>query len=93
MICGFRDKNTEKIWKNRYVRTIPPKLQKIALRKLLMLHAAEELKDLLIPPGNRLEHLRGDRRGLYSIRINDQYRICFRWEANNAHDVEITDYH
>ena len=68
-------------------------MQRIALRKLLMLDAAQSLQDLRVPPGNRLEKLAGERKGQYSIRINDQWRICFRWQEGNAHDVESTDYH
>ncbi|HEU5298760.1 MAG TPA: type II toxin-antitoxin system RelE/ParE family toxin, partial [bacterium] len=70
-----------------------PDVQRTARRKLAMIDAAETLQDLRVPPGNRLEKLTGDREGQYSIRINDQWRICFRWEGNNAYDVEITDYH
>jgi len=68
-------------------------VQRVALRKLRMLDAAESLDDLRVPPGNRLERLRGDRQGQHSIRINDQWRICFRWRGGDAHDVEIVDYH
>ena len=68
-------------------------MQRVALRKLRMLDAAEKLDDLRVPPGNRLERLRGDRSGQHSIRINDQWRICFRWQAGDAYDVEIVDYH
>jgi proteic killer suppression protein len=68
-------------------------VQRVALRKLRMLDAAESLDDLRVPPGNRLERLRGDRQGQHSIRINDQWRICFRWRGDDAHDVEIVDYH
>jgi len=71
----------------------PRPLQRAALRKLLLLDAAETLQDLRVPPGNRLEKLAGDREGQYSIRINDQWRVCFCWENGNAHDVEIVDYH
>jgi len=75
------------------VRRWAPDLQEVARRKLRMLNNAQTLLDLRIPPGNRLEALRGDREGQHSIRINDQWRICFRWEGNDAHDVEIVDYH
>ncbi|MBH0778351.1 type II toxin-antitoxin system RelE/ParE family toxin [Nocardia bovistercoris] len=92
MIQSFRDKETQKLWIDRSV----PKLgtvQKVALRKLTMLDAAVELQDLRIPPANRLERLKGDREGQYSIRVNDQWRICFVWEAAGPRDVEIVDYH
>lgn len=72
---------------------MPANLQRVALRKLRMLHRARSLDDLRVPPGNRLEALRGDRKGQHSIRINDQFRICFRWKAGDAFDVEIIDYH
>ena len=74
-------------------RRIPASLRKPALKKLQMLNAAVVLTDLLVPPGNRLESLRGDREGQHSIRINDQYRVCFEWRDNSAYEVEITDYH
>ncbi|MEK7084852.1 MAG: type II toxin-antitoxin system RelE/ParE family toxin [Patescibacteria group bacterium] len=93
MICSFRDRETEKIWHQEYSREFPPALQRIALRKLFMIHRAKLLKDLMIPPGNRLEMLQGKRKGVYSIRVNDQFRICFVWKDNNAFFVEITDYH
>ena len=75
------------------VRKLPPKLQRLAQRKLAILDAAESLQDLRFPPGNRLEKSSGDRKGEYSIRINDQWRICFRWRRMEAYDVEIADYH
>jgi len=75
------------------VRRFSREIQRVALRKLVMLHAAESLQDLRAPPGNRLERLSGDREGQYSIRINDQWRVCFRWAEGDAYDVEITDYH
>lgn len=75
------------------VKRFPPPVRRPGLRKLLLLDAAESLADLRIPPGNRLEKLRGNREGQYSIRINDQWRICFRWEAGDAYEVEIVDYH
>ena len=93
MIKSFRDKDTEKVFARQRVRRLPAKLHRAALRKLLILDAAEEIGDLRVPPGNRLEKLRGDRAGEYSIRINEQWRICFRWRAGNAYDVEIVDYH
>ncbi len=93
MIKSFGDKETEKIFNIRISRKIPADIQRTARRKLLYLHEADNLQDLLAPPGNRLEALKGNRSGQYSIRINDQWRICFSWINNNAYDVEITDYH
>jgi toxin HigB-1 len=93
MIRTFRDRDTERLAGRQRVKRWPPELSKAALRKLRMLDAAAELIDLRVPPGNRLERLKGDRQGQHSIRINDQWRICFRWEAGNAYDVEIVDYH
>lgn len=93
MIQSFHDKDAEQILKRIMVRGLPPIMQHHALRKLLILDAAITLDDLRIPPGNKLEKLSGDRKGQYSIRINEQWRICFVWRDNNAHDVEIVDYH
>jgi len=93
MIRSFRDKETERLFRREPVKKIPPSVQRPALRKLLLLDAAESLEDLRVPPGNRLEKLRGDRDGQYSIRVNDQWRICFCWEAGEAREVEIADYH
>lgn len=93
MIKSFRDRDTERLFQRQRVRRIPTDVQRPALRKLRLLDAAENINDLRVPPGNRLERLKGERAGEYSIRINDQWRICFRWHANNAHDVEIVDYH
>jgi proteic killer suppression protein len=93
MIRSFRDRDTERLAGRERVKKWSPELQKIALRKLRMLDAATEVADLRIPPGNRLERLKGDRAGQYSIRINDQWRMCFRWSNGDAHDVEIVDYH
>lgn len=93
MIRSFRDPEAERIF-NRVGRSkLALPVRQYALRKLLILDAAESLDDLRIPPGNRLEKLAGNRAGQYSIRVNDQWRICFRWEDANAHDVEIVDYH
>jgi proteic killer suppression protein len=92
MIKSFRDKETEQLFHDLLVRRFG-QIERIARRKLILLNSAVRLQDLRIPPGNRLEALRGDRSGQYSIRINDQWRICFRWEDGDAHDVEITDYH
>jgi toxin HigB-1 len=95
MIQSFADKETEKVWRGERSRRLPFGIQGIALRKLRLLHAAKLLADLRVPPGNRLEALKGDRRGQWSIRVNDQWRICFHWSANQGgpSDVEIVDYH
>ncbi|HKE05962.1 MAG TPA: type II toxin-antitoxin system RelE/ParE family toxin [Blastocatellia bacterium] len=93
MIRTFASKETEKIFHRQPVQKSPPNLRRVAQRKLLLLDAAEQLDDLLVPPGNRLEKLAGDRKGQHSIRINDQWRICFRWSEGDAYDVEIVDYH
>ena len=93
MIKSFRNSDAEKLFKRRPVHRWPPDLQRRALRRLLIFDAAEMLADLRVPPGNRLEKLTGERTGQHSIRINDQWRICFRWQSGNAHAVEITDYH
>jgi toxin HigB-1 len=93
MIRSFRDKDTERLFlRERRTRFAKP-LQRAALRKLLLIDAAESLDDLRVPPGNRLEKLKGDRAGQYSIRINEQWRICFRWENGEAVAIEIADYH
>jgi proteic killer suppression protein len=93
MIRSFADRETERLFGRDGAARLPRPLQRIMLRKLLLLDAAETLADLRSPPGNRLEELRGSRTGQYSIRINDQWRICFRWKGGDAHDVEIVDYH
>lgn len=93
MIKSFKDKETEKIYNQVFSKKLPEAIQKIALRKLIMIDNASSLEDLKIPPNNHLEALQGDRKGQYSIRINNQYRICFRYEDNNIYNVEITDYH
>lgn len=93
MIQSFADADTERVWRRERVRRFGSDLQRMANRKLLIIEAAETLNDLRVPPGNRLERLRGNRSGQYSIRINDQWRICFGWSAAGAADVEITDYH
>lgn len=93
VIKSFRDKDTEIIFLREKTRRFDIRLRKTALRKLLILDAAETLDDLKVPPGNRLEKLKGERKDQFSIRINDQWRICFKWENGNAFDVEITDYH
>ena len=93
MIVGFRDTETEKIWNGLRSRKLPPAIQSGALRKLRLINAAKRIDDLRVPPGNRLEALRGDRGGQWSIRINDQWRISFRWTEGGADDVKIVDYH
>jgi proteic killer suppression protein len=93
MIRTFADKETQRLFEREPVKRFPEPVRPAALRKLLLLDAAETLGDLRVPPGNRLEKLRGDRRGQYSIRVNDQWRICFRWEDGDAYEVEVTDYH
>lgn len=93
MIESFADPETEKIFRGLVSRKLPLEMQRAARRKLLYLHDANDLRDLLAPPGNRLEALKGDRMGWYSIRVNNQWRICFRWSDGKAKDVEIVDYH
>ena len=93
MIKSFADKYTEQLFNRERVSKLPPAILKVAYRKLLIIDAAERIEDLRIPPGNRLEKLSGNLSGKYSIRINNQWRIIFNWENNNAHDVEIIDYH
>ena len=93
MIKGFRDKDTERIWNREPSKKCSAEIQRTALRKLMAVDGAEALQDLRIPPGNRLEKLSGSRHGHMSIRINDQWRICFIWKDGNAHEVEIVDYH
>ena len=92
MIISFADKRTERLFRLERVREFQA-FERPALRKLAMLDAAVTVEDLLVPPGNRLERLVGDRAGQWSIRINDQWRVCFRWHGGDAHDVEICDYH
>lgn len=93
MIKSFKDKETEKLFNRHFSKKLPQNLQHLGRRKLIMLDAAPELNALRIPPGNRLEALKGDRKGQHSIRINDQWRVCFRWKTGDAYDVEIADYH
>jgi len=93
MIKTFRNKETEKIFNRRFSRKLSQNIQHLARRKLVILDAATELNALRVPPGNRLEALKGDRKGQHSIRINDQWRICFKWKAGDAYDVKIADYH
>lgn len=93
MIRSFADRDTERLFAREPVRRFSVRFQRTMLRKLVVLDAADSLQDLRSPPGNRLEKLRGDRAGQHSIRINDQWRVCFRWREGDAHDVEIVDYH
>ena len=93
MIKSFRAKETEKIWHGQRSRRLPQDIQQIARRKLRMINNARSLNDLRVPPANRLEALRGNRAGQHSIRINDQWRICFHWNEGDALNVEIVDYH
>ena len=93
MIKGFADKETEKLFRRRKSKAVPPQVRERALSKLLVLNAVVDVEDLRAPPGNRLEKLRGEREGQWSVRINQQYRVCFWFEGGDAYDVEITDYH
>lgn len=93
MIRSFKCKETEKIFSRTFSRKFPNDIQRVALRKLRMLNHAVSLQDLKVPPGNRLEELKGNRKGQHSIRINDQWRICFNWKKNDSYNVEIVDYH
>ena len=93
MIQNFKDKEAQKVFERKHSRKLPLDIQQVALRKLRMLNRAESLQDLRVPPANRLERLVGHREGQYSIRVNDQWRICFVWQNGDALDVEIVDYH
>jgi proteic killer suppression protein len=93
VIQSFADKTTERVWLREITKRIRPDIQGLAQRKLRQLNAADSLNDLRVPPGNRLEALKGARRGKHSIRVNDQFRICFRWTPNGPTDVELTEYH
>ncbi len=93
MIRSFKCKETERVFNGRFSKKLPQNIQRFAARKLTMLHFAASLSDLRIPPANRLEALGGNRSGLYSIRINQQWRICFEWHQDGAYSVEIVDYH
>ena len=93
VIKSFEGKETEKVFSRQVSRKLPRDIQQVALRKLRMLNRAMTLQDLRVPPANRLEKLRGDRAGQHSIRINDQWRICFEWHEGDGYNVEITDYH
>jgi len=93
VIESFKCKETEKIYNRQFSRKFPTDIQRVALRKLRMLNRAMMLQDLKVPPGNKLEELKGKRKGQHSIRINNQWRVCFIWKENNAYEVEIIDYH
>ncbi len=93
MIKSFRGKETEKVFNGRFSKKLPHDIQRIAERKLILIHRSAALNDLRVPPSNRLEALKGNREGQHSIRINDQWRICFEWRNDGVYQVEITDYH
>jgi len=93
VIKSIRDRETAKVFRREWSRRLPDDIQQVSYRKLRYLNNAKSLQDLRSPPANRLEKLKGDRAGQYSIRINDQWRVCFRWQGNDAYDVEIADYH
>ena len=93
MIKTFKDRDTERLFHREPVKRLGPDVQRVALRKLRMLDAATVLEDLRVPPANRLEKLKGDRAGQFSIRVNQQWRVCFVWRSGHAFDVEIVDYH
>ena len=93
MIDSFADKDTKKIWNGEFSTKLPRDIQVIGLRKLIILNRSKDINDLRIPPGNHLERLSGKRKGQYSIRINNKWRVCFVWNKGNAYRVEITDYH
>ncbi len=93
MIVSFACRKTERLWHRQSDHSLPPQIERVALRKLTQLDRSRGLIDLRLPPGNRLEALKGGRRGQHSIRVNDQWRICFRWQDSNAYAVEIVDYH
>ncbi|NCO60915.1 MAG: plasmid maintenance system killer [Deltaproteobacteria bacterium CG_4_8_14_3_um_filter_51_11] len=93
MIKSFKDKETEKVYNREGSSKLPRDIQQVALRKLRMLNNVKSLNDLRVPPANRLEKMKGNREGQLSIRINDQWRICFKWQSSDAYEVEIADYH
>jgi len=93
MITAFHDDETRKIWEGEFSKKLPAQIQAVARRKLRMVNSAKRIEDLRIPPNNRLEPLHGDRKGQWSIRINNQWRVCFIWDAGHAKRVEICDYH
>lgn len=93
MIISWGSLETKEIWNGHFVKNLPHDIQRNAKRKLVHIHAAKKIEDLRLPPGNKLEKLSGDREGFWSIRVNNQWRICFRWKEGNAFKVEIVDYH
>jgi toxin HigB-1 len=93
MIKSFRSKETEKIWEGEFSKKLPADIQDVVRRKLRMLNNSTSIKDLMLPPSNMLEDLKGDRKGQYSIRVNKQWRICFEWKSGHCFNVEIVDYH
>lgn len=93
MIRSFRDNDTEAIWRRNYIKKLSPELSRLAYNKLVLINAAASINDLRVPPGNRLEKLVGTRAGQYSIRVNNQWRICFTWSSSGAGNVELVDYH
>jgi toxin HigB-1 len=93
VIASFACRKTERLWQRRRDHGLPPQIERVALRKLTQLERSRELRDLALPPGNHLEALKGNRAGQHSIRVNDQWRVYFRWEREDAHDVELVDYH
>jgi len=93
VIASFACRKTQRLWLRQRDHGLPPQIERVALRKLTQIHRSRNLRDLRLPPGNRLEVLRGDRAGQHSIRVNDQWRVCFRWRGEDAHDVELADYH
>jgi proteic killer suppression protein len=93
VIRSFRGKDAEAIWQRRFVKRLSPELSRLAYNKLVLINAADAINDLRVPPGNRLEKLAGDRAGQYSVRVNDQWRICFMWSASGASNVQLVDYH
>jgi proteic killer suppression protein len=93
VIASFACRKTERLWQRRCDHGLPPQIERVALRKLTQLDRSRKLRDLSLPPGNRLEALKGNRAGQHSIRVNEQWRICFRWHGEDAHGIEIVDYH
>lgn len=93
MIKSFGGRETEKVFNREFSKKLPHDIQRVALRKLLMLNAARDLRDLMVPPANQLEQLSGKQRGQYSIRVNKQWRVCFNWREGDAYNAEIIDYH
>ena len=93
MIRSFKDNETEKVFNGRFSKKLPQDIQRVSERKLILIHRSFTLNDLRVPPSNHLEALKGNRKGQHSIRINDQWRICFEWREDGVYDVEITDYH